>query len=57
MLAAKDMLMETTIIRMSSSDFKDFLKILSVPARPVPEMVELFKRLAPWKSGDARTGK
>jgi uncharacterized protein (DUF1778 family) len=57
MLAAEDMLMETTILRMSSSDFKDFLKTLSAPARTVPEMVKLFKRLAPWESGDARTGK
>jgi uncharacterized protein (DUF1778 family) len=57
MLAAEDMLVETTIIRMSSSAFKDFMKALSAPARPVPEMVELFKRLAPWESGDAKTGK
>jgi uncharacterized protein (DUF1778 family) len=49
--------METTIIGTSSSGFKAFVKILSAPARPVPEMVELFKRSAPWESGDAKTGK
>ncbi|UPJ61907.1 DUF1778 domain-containing protein [Bradyrhizobium sp. 192] len=48
--AAEDALMETTPIRMSPAGFKMFMAALSGPAAPVPEMVELFKRTAPWES-------
>ena len=41
--------METTLIRMSPTGFKAFVEVLSHPARPVPEMVELFQRAAPWE--------
>ena len=39
--------METALIRMSPTGFKAFVEELSRPARPVPEMVELFQRAAP----------
>ncbi|MGX1319712.1 uncharacterized protein (DUF1778 family) [Bradyrhizobium sp. USDA 377] len=48
--AAEDVLMETAPIRMSPSGFKAFMATLSGPAAPVPEIVELFQRAAPWES-------
>jgi uncharacterized protein (DUF1778 family) len=55
--AAEDVLMETAPIRMSPSGFKAFMAALSKPASPVPEMIELFRRAAPWESEDAKAGK
>jgi uncharacterized protein (DUF1778 family) len=55
--AAEDVLMETAPIRMSPSGFKAFMDALSRPAAPVPEMVELFRRAAPWESDDAKVRK
>jgi uncharacterized protein (DUF1778 family) len=49
--------METAPIRMSPSGFKAFMEVLSKPARPVPELIELFQRAAPWESEDAEAGK
>lgn len=49
--AAEEVLMETTPIRMSAAGFKAFLEAVAQPARPVPEMVELFQRTAPWEAG------
>ena len=49
--AAEDVLMETVPIRMSPAGFKAFMAALSGPAAPVPEMVELFQRAAPWEKG------
>ncbi len=48
--AAEDVLMETLPIRMSAAGFKAFMKALSEPATPVPEMIELFRRTAPWET-------
>jgi uncharacterized protein (DUF1778 family) len=48
--------METKIIRMSSAGSKALMEALSAPARPVPEMVELFQRAAPWESKDTSAG-
>ena len=55
--AAEDVLMETAPIRMSPAGFKAFIEFLSKPARPVPEMVELFQRTAPWESRDLKARK
>jgi uncharacterized protein (DUF1778 family) len=55
--AAEDVLMETAPIRMSPAGFKAFMDTLSRPATPVPEMVELFQRKAPWESGGAKERK
>lgn len=49
--AAEDVLMENRLIRMSPEAFADFMSVLSGPAIPVPEMVELVNRPAPWESG------
>jgi uncharacterized protein (DUF1778 family) len=48
--AAEDVLMESAPIRMSPEGFDAFLKTLSEPASPVPEMVELLRRPAPWEN-------
>ncbi|MDP2411734.1 MAG: DUF1778 domain-containing protein [Pseudolabrys sp.] len=42
--AAEDVLVENLPIRMSQAGFFAFKAVLSKPARPVPEMVELFER-------------
>jgi uncharacterized protein (DUF1778 family) len=49
--AAEDVLMENRPIRMSHGGFADFMAVLSQPAKPVPEMVELVERPAPWEPG------
>jgi uncharacterized protein (DUF1778 family) len=48
--AAEDVLMETAPIRMSPAGFKAFMAALSGPATAVSEMVELFRRTAPWET-------
>lgn len=53
--AAEDVLMETAPIRMTAAGFKAFVAVLSGPAASVPEMVELFQRVAPWETGDSDT--
>ena len=49
--AAEEAIMESAPIRMSPTGFKAFVAAISGPAKPVPEMVALFKRKAPWDSG------
>lgn len=49
--AAEEVVMENQLIRMSPERFADFMDVLSRPAAPVPEMVELAKRPAPWEPG------
>lgn len=49
--AAEDVLMDNRLIRMSTEGFADFMAVLSRPAAPVPEMVDLAKRPAPWEPG------
>jgi len=49
--AAEEAIMESAPIRMSPAGFKAFVAAISGPAKPVPEMVALFKRKAPWDSG------
>lgn len=51
--AAEEVVMEATPIRMSAEGFDAFMAAVSGPAAPVPEMVELFRRVAPWESNDA----
>ncbi len=50
--AAEDVLMENRLIRMSPEGFAGFMAALSGPAAPVPEMVALAKRSAPWEPDD-----
>lgn len=52
--AAEDVLMESTLVRMSPAGFNAFMKALAEPATAVPEMVELLKRPAPWEASGSR---
>lgn len=53
---AEDVLMETVPIRMSHAGFKAFMATLSGPAVPVPQMVELLRRTAPWETAGSKAG-
>lgn len=57
--AAEDVLMEMemALTRMSPAGLRAFMNALSKPARAVPELIELFRRTAPWESEDTNTGK
>ena len=50
---AEEVIMENTVIRMSPDGFAAFVDMLDRPAKPVPEMVELLKRPAPWETNAA----
>ena len=52
--AAEDVLMETALIRMSPDGFEAFMSALSAPPVPVPEMVALARRAAPWETKNAK---
>ncbi|MDQ0474793.1 type II toxin-antitoxin system TacA family antitoxin [Labrys wisconsinensis] len=49
--AAEDVLMENRPIRMGAEAFAHFMAALSGPAEPIPELVELARRPAPWEPG------
>ncbi|RUU55558.1 DUF1778 domain-containing protein [Mesorhizobium sp. M2C.T.Ca.TU.002.02.1.1] len=49
--AAEDVLMDNRLVRMSPEGFAEFMDVLSAPVAPVPDMVELAKRPAPWEAG------
>lgn len=49
--AAEDVLMDNRLVRMSAEGFAEFMQVLSTPAAPVPDLVELAKRPAPWEAG------
>jgi uncharacterized protein (DUF1778 family) len=48
--AAEDVLLEMIPIPMAPPGFKAFTAALSKPATAVSEMVELFRRQAPWEA-------
>jgi uncharacterized protein (DUF1778 family) len=52
--AAEEALMESTLVGMTPAGFTAFVKALSGPAAPVPEMVEVVNRPAPWETGKSR---
>ncbi len=47
---AEEVIMENTVIRMSPEGFAAFVDLLDRQAKPVPEMVTLLKRAAPWET-------
>lgn len=49
--AAEEVVMEQSLIRMNPDSFAAFIDALSATAAPVPEMVELARRPAPWEPG------
>ena len=54
--AAEDVLMDSGLVRMSAESFEAFVAVLAAPTTPVPELVELVRRPAPWEmhTGDRR---
>jgi uncharacterized protein (DUF1778 family) len=49
--AAEEVIMESTLVRMGPQGFRAFMAAIQAPAAVVPEMVDLFKRKAPWDAG------
>jgi uncharacterized protein (DUF1778 family) len=47
--AAEEVLLERALIRMSPAGFAAFRAAIEAPAAPVPELVELLRRPAPWE--------
>lgn len=47
--AAEEVLLETRLFRMSEQGFAHFLAQLDAPCEPVPALVELAQRPAPWE--------
>lgn len=47
--ATEELPIDLQPIRMSPEGFADFLAALDAPAAPVPEIVELLRRPAPWE--------
>ena len=52
--AAEEVLMESTLLRMTPEGFEAFVQAVSAPATPVPEMVASLRRKAPWEKGAAK---
>ncbi len=52
--AAEEVLMESTLLRMTPEGFEAFVQAISAPATPVPEMVASLRRKAPWEKGAAK---
>ncbi len=50
--AAEEVFLEHTINRMSLSGSGAFVDVLDLSAQPVPEMVALLPRPAPWDTND-----
>ena len=48
--AAEDVLLQSLSIRMSAEGFAGFVDTLAQPGRPVPEMVDVLARTAPWEA-------
>jgi len=46
--AAEEVLIESTVTRMGPESFEAFAAAIAAPGTPVPQMVELFARKAPW---------
>lgn len=47
--AAEDVLLQSLSVRMSAEGFAAFVGTLSQPGYPVPEMVDVLARTAPWE--------
>ena len=52
--AAEEALMERQVIRMSGQGFAHFLAQLDGPSEPVPALVEVAQRPAPWERESGR---
>ncbi len=52
--AAEEVLMESTLLRMTPEGFEAFVQAVSAPVTPVPEMVASLRRKAPWEKDAAK---
>ena len=48
--AAEEVLMETSLVRMSPEGFAEFMAAIDGPGVVVPELLEVLRRPAPWES-------
>ena len=48
--AAEDAIMENTLLRVSPDGFQAFVAALDAPGKPVPAMVDVLNRPAPWET-------
>jgi uncharacterized protein (DUF1778 family) len=55
MRAAEEAVIESRPIRMSAEGFAAFVATLDASAKPVPEMVDLLRRPAPWPPDSAKS--
>ena len=53
--AAEEVVLDSPVIRLSPEAFAQFMDIINRPPGPIPEMLELFKRRAPWEKDDSGT--
>src|SRR5271166_4370283 len=51
--AAEEVLMESTLVRMSPKAFSAFMSAISGPPTAPPAMIELFRRKSPWDADGA----
>jgi uncharacterized protein (DUF1778 family) len=52
--AAEEVLLEHSLVRMSAEGFGAFAAAIAAPAKPVPAMVDVLTRKAPWDTGTER---
>lgn len=48
--AAEEAIMDTNLLRVSPAAFDAFVAMLDAPAKPVPALIELLRRPAPWEA-------
>lgn len=46
--AAEAVLIDSTLVRMTEEGFGEFMAAVCAPVEPIPEMVEVLARRAPW---------
>ena len=51
--AAEEALLEACLVRMSVAGFDEFTRAISEPGEPVPELVEVLARPAPWDTPES----
>ena len=51
---AEAAIIESTLVRMTEEGFSEFWAAVTGPGQPVPELVQLFSRAAPWESDASR---
>jgi uncharacterized protein (DUF1778 family) len=48
--AAEEAIMDTSLLRVSPEAFDAFVAMMDAPAKPVPALIELLRRPAPWEA-------